>query len=112
MRVRDLIAVICLAGLGLYGAPTFIEYFLLHLHADPWAICVFVGDLAGCLFLFWLRFRAIAVAIYLAAGCLKTLLLRAMGVPPTTVMLLSDLAPALYSIYVLSVVILRSSVAE
>jgi hypothetical protein len=112
MRIRELFTVICLAAGCLYVAPTILEWALVARHVDPWLICVLLGDLAGCAFLFWLRLRLAACGLYVATGVFKTIMLRTLLVPPLALIWFTDLIPALCGIYVLSMVLLRGSVAD
>jgi hypothetical protein len=111
-RTRQLAALIALAVGCLYAVPTFVELTLTKQHAAPWIVCVFLGDLVGCLFLFWLRFRRIACSIYLAAAAVKILLLSGPGVSAAALIWLTDLTPALCSIYILTVVMMRTTVSD
>jgi hypothetical protein len=94
MRAFLVLSASLVAALAVYAVPLAVELLLIRVHANPWFVCVLLGDLAGCAFLYLLGFRMAALIVYVLAGLFEAVsLLR--GMPPHTLVWMTNIAPAL-----------------
>ena len=87
-------AVGALLFLALYALPVFAEYLLLRLHVSAFLCCVILSDLPGAAVLYAMGFRRSAIAVWGGAAIVEEMLFL-YGMPPTRLIWLTNIAPAL-----------------
>lgn len=94
MRAFLVFSAASVTAFSVYAVPVGVEFLLVRAHASPWLACVILGDLTGCVFLFLLGLRAVALSVYILAGLLEAISLL-MGTPTNRLIWATNVIPAL-----------------
>jgi hypothetical protein len=89
-----------------------MELTLLRFTLNPWICCVVLGDVLGCLLLFVLGLRKLAIGIYVVSSFIEAIVLVSHRIPVRELVWLTNLAPAIVLGIVLMTAGLRTMIAE
>ena len=82
-------------GFFLYALPTAIELLAIW-HLSPWIVAVLFGDLTGCTYMATvLKMPRTGVLLYLTLTVCEGLLYMSHRIPPTLLVWIVDLVPAI-----------------
>jgi hypothetical protein len=111
MRAVTLLLAALSAAALVYGIPVWAEEELIRLHLNPWLVCVVLSDLPGCLLLYSLGLRSVAIGVYILSGALEAAALTA-SQPLDRLVFATNILPAIILAVVLCRMSLRSALVD